>query len=101
MSSQVFHFDLILTDCDDVVDDMTQERFMAMSEALFEAGCDDGTYGVSCGIVHIAFAREANTLREAIKSAIADVERAGYKVAEVRPEDHQVYEEVNHELAAT
>jgi hypothetical protein len=101
MASETFHFELILTDCEDIVDDLSCGLLQKMANSVFEAGGDDATCGVSCGVVRIAFAREASTLREAIKSAIADVERAGYKVAEVRPEDHRVYEELNRELAAT
>jgi hypothetical protein len=45
--------------------------------ALFEAGCDDATPSLRFGRVHLAFARTAKTMREAIISAIRDVYRSG------------------------
>jgi hypothetical protein len=96
----VLSFTLILSDADDVVDDMTQAKFLKMSDALYEAGCDDGSPGVSCGVVSVSFDREAETLRDAVESAIADVERAGYRVARVEPGERRVFDEINAELAA-
>ena len=52
-------------------------------DALYEAGCDDGTIVTRNGITHIAFDREAASLEEAIRSATADVRRAGFEVARV------------------
>lgn len=54
-----------------------------MVDRLYEAGCDDGTIGRRSGVVHILFSREAETLGKAIRSAIADVENAGFPVAKV------------------
>ncbi len=53
------------------------------AEALFEAGCDDGSPGSSQGVVSIDFHREAESLEAAIRSAIADVQKAGCAVAQV------------------
>ena len=64
-----FSFRIRLADTDQIVDDMTQEKLLEMSDAIFEAGCDDSTPGVSCGVVFVDFDREAKTLREAIESA--------------------------------
>ena len=46
-----------------------------LSEALFVAGCDDGSPGSCEGVVTIDFHREAETLEAAIRSAIADVRK--------------------------
>jgi hypothetical protein len=48
--------------------------------ALYEAGCDDGTISTIQGVTRIDFAREAANLEEAIRSAIANVSRAGLQV---------------------
>jgi hypothetical protein len=61
------------------VDELTP----ALTDALYEAGCDDCTPHSVGPIVTLAFDREAGSLGEAIGSAVADVERAGYGVAKV------------------
>ena len=48
-----------------------------VTDALFEAGCDDSTLSLRYGTVFLTFNREAASLREAILSAIRDVMRAG------------------------
>ena len=57
--------------------------------ALYEAGCDDGTISTSRGVTRIDFARKARGLKEAIRSAIANVHAAGLEVlrAEIAPEN--------------
>lgn len=67
-------FTLILT-ADELTDDQCN--------ALYDAGCDDGTISTSQGISRIDFSRDALTLEEAIRSAIADVHAAGLQVATV------------------
>ena len=52
-------------------------------DALHEAGCDDGTVVTRNEITHIAFDREAESLEEAIRSATAQVRKAGFEVARV------------------
>lgn len=42
--------------------------------ALYEAGCDDGTFGIVDDVAHVDFHRRAETLLQAIMSAIRDVE---------------------------
>ncbi len=54
-----------------------------LADALFAAGCDDGTPGTCHGVFAIDFHREAVSLEEAIRSAIADVRTAGYEVTRV------------------
>jgi len=62
----------------DVMTDVAQE-------ALFEAGCDDATFGTSGGIQTGEFDREAVEFAEAVASAIRAVESAipGARVVEV------------------
>ncbi len=48
----------------------------AAEDALFEAGCDDATLAVRSGRVYLTFARVAPSFKEAVLSAIRDVERA-------------------------
>ena len=46
----------------------------AIVEALFDAGCDDALVGTSDGVQYLDFDREAESLGEAVLSAVADVE---------------------------
>ncbi|MFZ5833654.1 MAG: hypothetical protein ACOY3P_26500 [Planctomycetota bacterium] len=76
---QTYEFEVLLAP-DTVMDEDLADR-------LFEAGCDDGLPGVSNGVPTVMFAREAESLESAIRTAVADVERAGCVVAEVRAGD--------------
>jgi hypothetical protein len=62
--------------------DITEE----LADALFDAGCDDGTPGKRCGVPVISFHREAESLESAIRSAVADVQKAGCVVERVQIE---------------
>jgi hypothetical protein len=57
-----------------------------LADRLFESGCDDGSPGSSCGVVSINFHREAECLESAIRSAVADVQKAGCVVERVQIE---------------
>ena len=85
-----FDFQLVLAD----VEAMTAE----IADALYEAGCDDGTPFSSQRVAAIGFSRDAPTLEEAIRSAIADVNKAGFVVSRALPPDESVYEKINQEL---
>ena len=61
-----------------------------VADELFEAGCDDGTPGICNGVFSIDFHREANSLEEAIRSAIANVKSAGQEVERVEIEAEAV-----------
>lgn len=61
-----------------------------IADELFEAGCDDGTPGVCNGVFSIDFHREANSMEEAIRSAIANVKSSGYEVERVQIEAEAV-----------
>ena len=55
----------------------------AMTDALFEAGCDDAGVGSCDGTLSVDFDREADSLGDAIGSAVKDVVRAGFSVAKI------------------
>jgi len=73
----VFSFTLEIEGADVMTD--------AAQNALFEAGCDDATFGVSNGIQTAEFDREATEFAEAVASAIKAVETAvpGARVIEI------------------
>ena len=52
-------------------------------DALYEAGCDDGTIVTRNEVTFIAFDREADSLEQAIRSATTHVRAAGLEVARV------------------
>jgi hypothetical protein len=86
-----YDFQLVLGN----VREITEE----MADALYDAGCDDGTPFSSQGVASVGFSREANSLEEAIRSAIASVNKAGFVVARAEPSDELVFEKINQELA--
>lgn len=76
------------------VDEMTEQ----LADDLYDAGCDDGTPYSSEGLVGIGFTREARSLEDAIRSAVADVEKAGYRVARVESPDEPIFSRINQQL---
>ena len=72
---RTYEFDVVLKDTSEVTDDQ--------ADALFAAGCDDGTPACCDGLAWIHFDREAASLEEAIRSAISQVQSAGFIVAKV------------------
>ncbi|HEX6499650.1 MAG TPA: hypothetical protein VF054_11555 [Micromonosporaceae bacterium] len=56
-------------------------------DGLFDAGCDDATFGVEHGLPVAQFDREAPTLADAIASAVLAVESAGLVAVRVLDED--------------
>lgn len=81
MSPTTYHFTVILAGVDEMSEDL--------AEALFEAGCDDGSPWSSGGVAAIGFDREAESFEQAVRSAIADVQKAGCHVAwvKIEPDD--------------
>ncbi len=73
-----YEFTVVISERLELTDDI--------ADALFAAGCDDGTPGSCNGILSIDFHREADSLEEAIRSAIANVQTAGYEVERVEIE---------------
>jgi len=71
-------------------------------DELFEAGCDDATFGEIDGVPYAEFDREAPTLAEAIASAIRDVETVGgLQVMRVEPDDLVTAAEIAGRLGRT
>jgi hypothetical protein len=53
------------------------------ADRLCGAGCNDGSISMSAGVTRIDFHRDADSLEDAIRSAVADVNRAGFQVARI------------------
>src|SRR5271166_5248609 len=81
MSPTTYHFTVVLAGLSEISDDL--------AEALFTAGCDDGSPWSSQGVAAVGFDREAESFEQAVRSAIADVQKAGCHVAwvKIEPED--------------
>jgi O-acetyl-ADP-ribose deacetylase (regulator of RNase III) len=75
---QTYTFSVILGDQTEMTEDLT--------EALAAAGCDDGLAGSSGGVAAVIFDRAAESLEQAVRSAIADMQKAGCRAAWVRIE---------------
>ena len=61
----------------------TPEQSEEDANSLYEAGCTDGSISTSAGVTRIDFHRKAPSLEDAIRSAIAHVEAAGFQVGHV------------------
>ena len=72
---KTYEFDLLLNDVRELTDDQ--------ADALFAAGCDDGIPVSSNGAAWIHFDREAASLEEALRSAVAQVQVAGLTVSKI------------------
>ena len=70
----------------------------AAADALYQV-FDDGTAGSCNGVVSIDFHRDAPSLREAIISAIADIQKAEFRVARVETDNWKTIDEINATLA--
>lgn len=62
-------------------------------DALYEAGCSDGSIASSEGRAWIGFDRESPSLQEAIRSAVSDVRRTGLDVECVAIEEAELAHE--------
>ena len=80
-------FTLILTGINEVTDDA--------ANALYETGCDDGSFASRDGVAFVMFDREASSLLEAIHSATADVRKAGFGVLRVETDQTAVVAKIN------
>jgi hypothetical protein len=77
-----FKFALTIEGADVLTDDA--------QKALYDAGCDDATFGISDGVQTAEFDREATDFSDAVASAIRAIEGAvdGAKVTDIhRQED--------------
>ncbi len=69
---------------------------------LYEAGCDDATFGSIDGVHYADFSREAPTLADALISAISDIEAVGgLRVVRIEPEDLVTASEIAQRLGRT
>lgn len=58
-----------------------------VENALFEAGCDDATLSIQYGLFYTEFSRTAKSLKDAIISAIRDVQKAGIGASVLRVDE--------------
>jgi len=72
---KTYEFDLYLDNVAEISDDQ--------ADKLFEAGCDDGTPVSSDGGAWVHFDREAESLEDAIRSTVAQVQSAGFTASKV------------------
>lgn len=78
VATRIYDFTLALSG----VGELTVE----VADRLYEAGCDDASPHSAGPTVYLDFHREAESLGDALGSAVKDVERAGYAVARVEVE---------------
>ena len=62
------------------------------ASALFEAGCDDASPASRDGQVWSRFHRDASSLEDAIRSAVSDVNKAGFQVRRIELDTDAVAE---------
>lgn len=72
---KTYEFDVVL----DGISEITPDH----ADALFAAGCDDGTPASCNGVAWIHFDREAASLEEAIRSAYTQVRSSGLVIAKI------------------
>lgn len=72
---KTYEFDVILRELAEFTDEQVED--------LFTNGCDDGTPASRNNQAWIHFDREAQSLEEAIRSAVAQVRSAGFLVAKI------------------
>ena len=70
-----YDFTVVLKDSPELTEEL--------ADRLFAAGCDDGSPGMCAGTTSIDFHRDAGSLEEAIRTAVADVSASGCVVARV------------------
>jgi hypothetical protein len=70
-----YEFDVVLHGVSEVTDEH--------ADALFAAGCDDGTRASCEGASWVHFDREAPSLEEAIRSAVSQARAAGLEVSKI------------------
>jgi hypothetical protein len=67
-----------------------EEGVLALTDALGDAGCLDASIGGHPDGVEVDFDREAESLDAAIKSAVAAIEEAGFRVLRVELERESI-----------
>ena len=76
-----YHFSVIVRS-----GQLTDEQALDAADSLAAAGCDDASVRGHQEGMEVLFDRGADTLQEAIQSAVSDVESAGYQVARIQLE---------------
>ena len=71
--TQVFEFEIELIEPAPVA----LADFESIANRLYEAGCDDGTVSSCNRRITIGFGREADTIGQAIDTAMTDIRKAG------------------------
>lgn len=81
MPKKTYSFTLFLSGPDVLTDENM--------DFLFEAGCDDATFGERDGAQYAAFDRDAQSFGEALRSAISDLQSAldGLDVVRIAPDE--------------
>jgi hypothetical protein len=92
MAKQDYEFTLILSG--------VRELTRAVLDALYEAGCDDALIGIRDGVAFADFCREASSFRQAVLTAIHDIETAGIgaKVEHIEPDELVTMSEIARRL---
>jgi len=96
---ETYSFQLVLADDRGVADDLDGDTLADLANELYDAGCDDGSPGICCGVLEVAFDREAENMMDAIRSAIRQVESVGCRVIKVVSPDQFYFDRINDELA--
>ena len=86
---ECYEFTLILSGFDELTDEI--------ANSLFEAGCDDAVLGIHAGSPYLSFDREADSLEDAIKTAIQDVQscKVPIEIVRVLPAGADIIDTVN------
>jgi len=72
---KTYEFDVVLKGIAEVTDEH--------ADALFDAGCDDGTLVSRDGLAWVHFDRQADSLEFAIRSAVTQVQSTGLVISKV------------------
>ena len=65
---------------------LTHDEILNATDAIGDAGCTDASIRGHVEGMELLFERAGDSMQAAISSAIADVERAGYRVSRVELE---------------
>jgi hypothetical protein len=65
---------------------MTHDEILDATDALGNSGCTDASIRGHVSGIELLFERAADSMQAAIASAIADVERVGYRVSKIELE---------------
>jgi hypothetical protein len=72
---KTYEFNVVLKDLSEV----TEEH----ADVLYAAGCDDGTPASCDGVAWVHFDRSAPSLEDAIRSALTQIQSAGFTISKV------------------